>query len=811
MLADFRIAARRLVRQPGHTALAVTILALGLGATTAMFSLVSSALLRPLPFPAAERLTSVGVGVGAQNATYAIFSPFVFRHLRAHNEVFDQMAAFAPRTRGLAVPGQTPQPAWALAVTADFFPLLGVRPALGRVFLPEEDQAGRNQVVVLSARSWQERFGGDPAIVGRSLRFGAETVTVVGVMPPEFSDPLRRWTRVDLWRPMALSPEAMSPASTESLQVWARLKPGITREAAEAHLNGLVARIGDGQRREVELKPWARKTGLDDESGLAVWFALGLAVFVLVIACTNLAGVQLARLAGRGHEQAIRVALGASRGRLVREAFAESALVSLVGAGLGLLLAVWCTDLLSGRLVLAGGDQVTVGLPIEIDGRVLAFALASALASALIVGTAPVWLSARGPLFDTLRKAGRATTDRARPRLRSTLVVGEMALALVLLMGGGLFLRGLQRLQVDDPGWKVDGLLTGEVSLTGPRYAAPGGRAAVLDQLEQGLRAIPGVAGSALAEWLPVERDSYLRVQVEGLPDQRHRQRSYLNAVSPGYFAALGIVLQEGRLLADADAADGLPVVVISETMARDLWPVGSAIGKRIRFAHDDPTAPASFKAWKTVVGVVAHVRFPGDLEDPGSLFQAYYPIRQQLPGTVALALRTSGPPEALIGALREAVARIDPALVVTEAISARASIDRALANFGLLAWITFGFAGMGLLLSALGVYGLFAGFVVERTREIGVRMALGARREQVAAMVLRRGARLAGLGALAGMLAATAVVPVLRAIAHQLPAHEPMVVVGLAAVLLVVALLASWLPARRAAALDPMAALRQE
>jgi putative ABC transport system permease protein len=811
LLTDFRLAARRLYRQPGYSCLAVLILALGLGTTTAMFSLVRSAVSRPLPYPEPERLVRIQVGVGPAATGSYYFQPFVFAHLRQHNDVLSGMAAVNFRQLGLGHPGQPPEPVGSLSVTADFFGLMAMPPALGRLFLPDEDQPDRSRVVVLSDRLWRQRFGADPRIVGRSLVLGDQPVTVVGVMPAAFSDPLHRWTRAELWRPMALSPADLQPDATRSLEVWGRLRPGLTRPAAAAQLTAIAARLGDGQKRTVLVRPLGNKSGLKEEIQVGVWLALGLAVFVLLIACTNLAGMQLARLAGRGHEQATRRALGATRWRLVREAMVENLLVSLVGGALGVILAFWCADLVGSRLILDDGPQTTIGVPVQIDVRVLLFALASAVLSAAIVGIAPACLGERAALFETLRRGGQGTTARPRPQLGQSLVVAQMAMALVLLMGGGLFLRGLQRLRHESPGWRMDGLMTGRLKLQGPRYADRGARVAFLDRLEPRLRAIPGVSSIATSEWVPVSGDQRLRIAAEGLPAPPSPRSAYVDPVSSDYFRVLGIALRQGRPFGPDDAPGGLPVIVINQRMADELWPAGSPLGKRIALAVDDPSVPAPFAVWRTIVGVVSDIRFPGQLDYQKTRLQVYSPIRQMVPRDITISLRTQGAPEASLGALRAAVADLDPSLVVHDASTIRGLMDQELANFSLTGWVMFALAVLGLLVAALGVYGLFSGFVVQRTREIGVRVALGARRGQVVGLVLRKGVRLAFAGALVGMLGVGLVVPALRAVAYELPAHEPMAVLLLAAALVAVALLACWLPARRAAALDPMVALRHE
>jgi putative ABC transport system permease protein len=811
---DLRFALRALWRQPGFSALTILILALGLGAATAMFSIVNALILRPLSFPDGDRLVRMYGTVGAR-LNDPVPGP-ALRHYRDNNTVFDGLASFWWTTSALDLGAGSPEPVWLLKGTTDFFSVLGTPPLLGRVFLPEEATPGRTAVVVLSHRLWQSRFAGDRAVLGRTLRLDGETVTIVGVMPPQFNDPTMWWARVDLWRPMALEP---GPGAD---RLWggpglARLKPGVSLAVAQAQLSALAAHVPDtGATRGVRIEPLQQTRGIQGAEASVAWLTMGLAVFVLLIACINLAAVQLSRLAGRGHEQAIRVALGASRRHLIRQTLAESLLLSATGGLLGVLLAQWLTGVLGPRMTF-GVAQITVGVPADVDGRVLIFALGLMLLTALVVGTVPTWLGTRGAVFETLRRGGRGSTDRSRPRLRQGLVVVEMALALVLLVAGGLFVRGLQRLAVDHPGWQVDGLLTARLPLPRARYGDdPERRRQLANRLEQRLAQLPGVTSSAVAIWLPLAnfrtqaRREALYVEGTPPPAPGSEPLTYVNGVSPGFFATLGITLREGRLLTPADVAGKAPVVVVNETMARHFWPGQSAIGKRIDAAQRSDLRAG--ERWRTVVGVVADVRLAGSLEESVGRFHVYYPLAHAVPGTLTVALRAPGPaPEALIGDLRRVVAELDPELPVYEPLSARALLDRALVNYAMTGWVLFGFALLGLLLAALGVYGLFAGFVAERTREIGVRVALGAQTAQVVWLVLGRGLRLALVGALVGLGGALAVVPVLRSVASELPAHDPMLVVLLALALVAVALLACWLPARRAARLDPLVALRSE
>jgi putative ABC transport system permease protein len=811
VLADLRLAMRRLRRQPGFSALAITILALGLGAATAMFSLVDGLLLRPLPFGDADRLVRIhrtlggGPDSGDKGPSVGAFLAY-----RALTDVFAGVAAIDMRdTRFEGQPGEPPDMLWAAGVTPDFFDVLQVRPHLGRSFLPDEYQRGRDHVVLLSTQLWQTRFGGDPAILGRQIRLDDQSYTVVGVMPPELYEPLRFWSRGSLWRPQSFWAGASNEDFVPLMRVMARLAPGVSWSTADAAVQAVVARMererptGSGARL---VRPQAE--GLDVAGRRSTWLTLGLAVFVLLIACINLAGVQLARMASRGQDLAVRIALGASRGRLMRELVIESVVLSVAGGALGLVVADWCAGLIASRIT-TGYVRATVGAPVQLDLRVFGFALALVLVTGVLVGAVPAWLSARGAVAGTLRTAGRGATTRSWPRLRQGLVIAELALALVLLAGGGLFVRGLQRFGARDPGWRVDGLLTARLAMERPQYQGAA-RAPFLDRLEARLAALPGVESAALSWSVPLWSNWWVEdfwLQGTARPRPGQAPKAYANAVTPAYFRTTGVSLREGRLFGANDRIETEPVAIVDEAMARELWPGQSALGKRVGGAQGDP---AKSDQWKTIVGVVADTRPAATLTPAETDYQVYYPLAQVTDGALAV-LRTRGPPAALAADLRRAVADVDPSLAVYEVHTARELVDRSLVNYALLAWTLLGFAGLGLALSALGVYGLFAGYVVERTREIGVRMALGAQAGQVLRLVLRKGLRLALAGGAMGVAGALIVGPVLTSIAPELPAHDPLAVIGLALVLIAVALFACWLPARRAAAMDPMVALRSD
>jgi putative ABC transport system permease protein len=802
MIHSLRLATRTLRRQPGFTVLAVAILTLGLGVTTTMFSLVNTVLLRPLPYPDSGQLVRVYRTAGTARA-FAHSVPSL-REQREQNTVFEGMAGFSWRNFSLAEAGGAPERLQGMSVTADFFSVLKAQPQLGRLFRPDEDRHLGNQVVVLAHELWQGRFGGDPGIVGRRLRLDGEAVTVVGVMPPSMSHVVL-WGPVALWRPAGFSPDRSAARNDHSLHVFARLKPGVSLGEAQAHLNVLAARL-DRQHRTgsgLRLVPLNQST-IGDAGARLSWLTMGLAMFVILIVCTNLAGVQLARLAGRGHEHAIRIALGATRGRLIGQLLTESLLLSVVGGALGILLARWLSEML-GRLIFVGHSRIGLALPL--DGRVVGFAAALVLLATFAVGTVPAWLSARAAVSDGLRRGGRGTTDQSQPRLRQALVVAQMALALVLLTAGGLFVRGLQRYAASDPGWQMDGVMTARLTLPAAKYSGAEARAAFLERLQFEVARVPGVAHSALSWSLPIggygATASFL---IEGAPTPQPGQEplGFVNGVTPDFFGTLGVPLREGRGFTTADGAGAPSVAIINEAMARQHWAGGTAIGKRIRDARGEA-------GWLTIVGVMADVHFPANPNEPITRNQVYHPLAQGAQSSVFISLRGGAEPESLQRELRAAMARVDAELPLYEVRTARQAVSDQLANFELIVWILVGFSLLGLLLAALGVYGLFSGLVVQRTREIGVRVALGADRWQVLWLVMRKGLRLALLAAVLGAAAAMLLSPVLASVASGLPPHEPAAIIVMALGLVAVALLACWLPASRAAALDPMVALRQD
>ncbi len=797
-MQDFRFALRQLLKNPGFTAVAVLTLALGIGVNTSMFSALQAILLRALPYPAPDQLVRIH-RTSSQSQSWP-HSAANFLDERGQNQVFSGMAALSWASFNLAESGQPAERLHGMIASADLFSLFGVQPALGRVFTGEEDQPGRNNVVVLNYGFWQHRFAGDTNIIGRTLRLDGELVTVLGVMPAQFHDPLI-WGPVDVWRPLAFTTEQRQNRGNNWLQSVARLRPGVTLAQAQAEMTTIAARLAkeypdNNTDIGLRLQPLA-ESGTDATGHRVIWMTMGLTGFVLLIACANLANLQFARTARRSRELAIRGALGAPRGRLLRGLLTESLLIALLGGLLALVVATWVNEWIGRQIIL--GDETGLRLPLNL--KALGFAALASMVTGLAFGLAPAWFATRPDVNDALKQGGRGVAgDRTQNRVRHGLIVAEMALALVLLAGAALFVRGLDRFTFRDPGWAVDGLTTGSLSLPESKYRDDGQRRAFVAQLQEKLGGLPGATGAAIAWSLPIYDGNFSRnFAVEGRPPppRGHEPLRFVNGVTPGYFAVLGIPLRDGRDFNPADTANRSAVAVINETMARTFWPGESPIGKRIGGVGD----------WEEVVGVVGDVRFAANFNRPDTYFQTYRPFTQSPRAYLSVAVRGAVPADTL----RRAVTELDPDQPVNDPGTARAAVTRNLGNFALTGRLLGGFALLGLLLAGLGIYGVIAGQVVQRTSEIGVRMVLGAQLRDVLWLVLGKGLQITILGAGIGLVGALGVARLLRSITPELPTNDPAVVLGMAALLLVVALIACWLPAARAARVDPMVALRNE
>jgi predicted permease len=800
---DVRFSLRMLLKHKGFTIVSALTLALGIGVNTAMFSVLNTFLFGSLPYPHSERL--IRVWRVSPHSQFWPFSAANFFDQHDQNTVFEKMAAYTYAGSTLTAPGQMAERLVTIKPTADFFPLMGVAPAHGRVFNPEEFEPGVNNVVVLSDRFWARRFGSDPSIIGRKLQLEGKTVEIVGVMPPGFDHPML-WGPVDIWQPLTFPPEVKANRRASYLSSIGRLKPGVSIKQAEQSLVALAANIhkqnNSNEGESLRLEPL--NLSMSDDIGRTVMkFTFGLAGFVLLIACANLANLQLVRTAARSRELAVRAALGAGRWRLLRHLFTESILVALIGGVISLAVAFGAVRFISARMF---GDLPGAG--VQLDYKVFGFALLCSLLTGVLFGTVPAWLASRADINLALRENSRGSTaGRSQHRTRNLLVVGEVAFAMVLLVAAGLFLRGLQRFLNTDPGWRVDGLVTASIGLPGEKYATDQQRVVFLTELENRLRALPGVQHAAIAESHPAygygSSNSFL---IEGRPEPPKDKypEMFFESVSPGYFQTLGARLQQGRSFNTTDTADHPKVLIINETTAQKFWPNESPIGKRIisTFAQKD---------FYEIVGVVNDIAFPGGLGEPYTRYEAFFPMTQAPSSYLTLLLRTDSNSEAIANSLRSSVAGLDPDLPVNRIRTARSAVDLGLGNVSLLGSLLGAFATIGVILAVIGIYGVVSYTVVQRTGELGIRMALGAQTRDVLWLVLGKGTVLVVIGAVLGGFGAYGVSKLLISLIPSLPTRDPLILPLAALALVAVALVACYIPARRATRVDPLVALKSE
>ncbi len=785
-------------------------MALGIGANTAMFSMVYGVLLRPLPFKDPGRLYTLwerNLKMGYEQNPPAAGN---FRDWRDRNRVFEQVAAFdASRTFNLAG-SNNPQRVDGAAVSPSLFELLDVKPVIGRTFSSQEDQLGQDSVVLLSYGLWQRRFNADRSIVGKPITLDGRTSTVVGVMPPAFRFPGDTGTVLNiftapaaqLWVPLVLTPEAWSARSAHYLEVIGRLKPGVTPGQAQAEMNSIEQELVKQYPREyigsdVNLVPLHVQVVGSFRSALFVLF--GAVAFVLLIACANLANLLLARGASRRREVAIRSALGASRLRLVRQLTMESLALSILGGMLGVLTAAWGISLL--KLVLP--DNFPRTADIHLDGPALIFTALASVATGLIFGLAPAVQVSRTHLTESLKEGERGAEGFGRNRLRGALVVSEVALALILLIGADLLLRSFVRLQAVDPGFKPDRLLTMEISLPGARYPAPQ-RAAFFSQLLDRVRTLPGVESAGAIGHLPLGGDieSYALGVVGRQPLPNEYANPSCHVVMPGYFEAMKIPLVEGRFFDEHDNAQSNRALIINEVVARNVFPNESPISKRLQMGFNGFTGE--------IVGVVKRTNhLTLDFAPTEEVYTPY--VQAPLWSTLTLTVRTTSAPLALARPVHELILAIDKDQPVSKIRTMDQVIEASVAapRFRTLLLGLFGLTA--LLLGAIGIYGVMSYSVSQRTREIGIRIALGAARPQIIKLVLRQGLvlTLAGLGI--GLLGALALTHLLSSMLFEVRPTDPLTFAGVTLVLTAVALLANCLPARRATKVDPIVALRYE
>jgi len=806
MLADFKHALRTLAKSPGFTVVALLTLALGIGVNTAMFTVVNTLLFQPAPYPESSQLVRV-YHTNAQGEGWPHSLPDL-RDLGTQGTTFASVTPYQWWSFSLAEPGQPAELLNGVVAGANLFQTLGLHPSLGRGFTPEEQQAGRDNVAVLSDAFWRRKFAADPGIIGHTLRIGGESVTIIGVMPASADYPMF-WGPIDVWRPLPVAQDWREKRDVPWLQAIARLKPGVSRAQAHAEASGIAGRLArefpaTNAGKGVRLVPLVGSE-VNDVHRRLVWLTLGLAGFVLLIACANLGNLQLARGAGRARDFAIRVALGASRPQLMRQLLAENLVLAFAGGALGLLAAQAGTSILAPHLF----DGKTATAVFQLDWRVLGFALLTAGLAGLLSGAIPAWLSSRTDVNSGLKQQSRgATGDRTSQRGRQALIVAQVAFCVVLLAGSAFFVRGLQRYLAQSPGWRVDGLIKGTMTLTENRYPTEASRHAFHQRLLERVARLPGVEGVALAVSLPLrDYTTPLPFVPAGREEPKPGQElfAYHNIVSADYFSLLGIPLLEGRAFSPAaPPANALHQIIINESIARKYWPGQNAVGQRV-IGFDGATR----LSWE-IVGVAKDVAFAGNVGAPATHFQIYHNMTQAPWGYFTVVAR-SQTAETLADPLRHAVAELDPDLPVVELRTAAQAVAGGQHDIRVANKLLAAFAALGLGLAALGLYGVISGLVAQRTQEFGIRLALGAQPHNLLQIVLGNGALLAGLGTALGLGLTALLLPALAAAFPGLPGLDAFALGAAVGLLFLVALLACWFPARRATRVDPMIALRAE
>jgi len=804
LLQDIRFAFRTLLKKPGFTIPAVLAMALGIGTITQVFSVVNRVLIDPLPFDKPDELVAIWGSNKKLNLPRMTFSGADFLELKAQNQGLKDVAAINFWGVNLTGGGE-PERVQGFQVSASLFPTLGVTPILGRAFGAEEDQPGNDQVVVLSYGLWQRRFGGDPKIVGQTVQLNDKPYTVIGVMGSDFQYPRRS---AEIWTPLALDAKQQKDRASRFLLLVGRLKPNVKLEQAQADLNNFFARLQEEYP--------------DTNAGFNIWMVplkemivgparqdllitLAAAIFVLLIACANVAGMLLARGASRSKELSIRLALGAKRMRLIRQLLTESVVLALIGAVFGLFLAY-----LGSRLHAASiPDFIAETNPgikdVHINATVLAFTLLISVLTGIIFGVLPAFILTKANLHLTLKEGGRSSSGSSRHRTHNGLVISEIAIALVLLIGAGLLVRSYLRLQEVNPGFDTSNTVVVDVSPLQARYKDGAKVAALYRQVLERVKTLPAVKEAGAISFLPLGGGGSSRTfVVEGRPAPAPGEEPYMNfrVVSPNYFAAQDMRLSQGRDFTDQDV-EGLPSAVVSESLAHQFWPNETALGKR--FTIEGETAP------RQIIGVVSDVN-DWDLANKSKLY-VYVPYLLQRPRlAMTLVVRTNtAEPLSLAGPIREQVLAVDP----DQPVYNIRTMDKVVGDTRWPQRINMGSLGIlaiiSLMLAAIGIYGLISYSVTERMHEIGVRMALGAARGDILKLMLKQGGVLLLIGLFIGLIGAFALTRIMSSLLFGVSATDPLIFAATSLLLILVVMLSTFIPGRKAAQVDPMIALRNE
>jgi putative ABC transport system permease protein len=803
LFSDIRYAIRNLIHRPGFTAIAVVTLALGIGANSAIFSAIQALLLKPLPIPDQDRVVAIwdkdpSRGVQHNEVAFANYLDW-----RAQNHSFEHLALERWWSTNLTG-GDTPERVQGFLVTTNFFDLLRIKPVKGRTFIEGENEPGRDRVAVIAYSLWQRRFGADPNIVNRTITTNNIPRTVIGVLPEGFNYP----KGAEIYAPIPMTPELIKSRGSHSYYVIGRLKDGVTLPSAQADIDTITGRLA-AQYPDSNVGLGATVYSIVADTtriySTAMWIMMAAVGFVLLIACANVANLMLARASGRQKEIALRAALGASRWRIVRQLLVECMIIAVLGGMAGIVVAFWGIDLLRVANPGEAAKYADGWKNFGINYQVLAFTFGLSLLSGLVFGLAPAWQVSKPNMNDALKEGGRQGGGGSH-RLRNLLVVSEIALSLMLLIGAGLFIRSFAALLKSDPGFNPEGVLTANLNLPVAKYKEEPQRAAFYADLVQRVKTLPGVQSAAVVNYIPLgganSTDVFL---IEGVPEPKAGQENEgrYRVCTPEYFQTMGISILKGRGFSDQDKAGSLPVVVVNETLARKYWPAGDALGKRIRFSGPLERAP-----WMEIVGIIQDVKH--ELNIPVTP-EYYLPHAQDSWNAMVLVARTSVDPGSMAAPIRQQVLAIDkdqPVFDLKTMQEVRA-ISISIYSIGSVTMTIF--AIVALLLAAVGIYGVMAFAVSQRTQEIGIRMALGARALDVLKLVLRNGMFLAVIGAVIGLAGAFAITRFMSSLLFGVSPTDVVTFVIVTTGLLLVALVACYIPARRATKVDPLVALRYE
>ncbi len=820
MLSEIKVALRGLLKSPGFTIIAIATLALAIGANSAVFSLINALLVRPLPYQEPSRIALIWEQFATQGLDRIPVSPPEYLDLEKEFQSGTGLAAFTYQTFNLGG-GDVPERISGALVAPSLFPLLGVEPIKGRTFAREEWGQGHDEVIVISERLWKRRFNSDPTLVGKSLLLNGRSYTVIGIMPARFEFPIPLFgvqgnqfaERVEIWKPLAFTPLELKERGSRSYGLITRLRPDVSVTKAQAELDKIIANWIQTYRDNysgggfgARIYPLHNQVVGQMRTGLAI--LLGAVVFVLLIACANLATMLLARASARERELAIRIALGAGRWRLLRQMLTESVLLALAGAAGGVILSIWGLELLKQ----IGARTIPRLAEVNVDLVVLIVTAVVAVGTGILFGLIPAFASAKPELTEALKEGGRGSTSGARRnQVRNSLVVAEIALALVLLVGAGLLLKSYARVQDVNPGFNPNNVLTMEVSLPQLKYPSPGpaylgGTSAInfFQEAHRRIAELPGVQATGCTTTLPLSgsnSDSSFAIEGANLQPGEPGPDEEIRAITPEYFRVLQTPLLEGRFFNDADTADSPQVVIINEALARKYFPKGDALNKRITF--DDPRKDPKWVRIVGIVGSIRHRRLDLDPQPEYYVPQAQFPVR-----SMVLAVRSGQDPRTLTSAIRREIQSIDPDQPIANVRTLQAVTADSIAPRRMSVALLGVFAGIALLLAGVGIYGVISYLVVQRTHEIGVRMALGAQRSDVLGLVVGHALKLVGIGTVIGLILAFLSTRTLSALLYSVGAFDPTTFVFVTIALAAIALLASYIPALRATRADPMIAL---